>query len=101
MVQDCLRRDPAFARVLSASVGGTTVSEIALLRDSRVPFLLMHGAEERLIHQSFLEGLAKELPSVFGGRVEVIAGSGHTPSFEKPEAFSLVLLEFAHSVFKK
>jgi pimeloyl-ACP methyl ester carboxylesterase len=100
MIEDCLRRDPAFARVLASSVGTTTTSEISTLQTSKAPFLILHGGRERIVKLDFLEKLAKELPSVYMGKVQIVPTAGHTPQFESPQEFNKIMLDFAHSVFK-
>lgn len=99
MVTDCLRRDPVFASTLQSSLPSSTTSEIALLKSSAVPLLILHGSSERLVKVEFLEKLAKELPNVYKRQVVEIVGSGHTPSWEKPEEFGRAMAEFAESVF--
>jgi pimeloyl-ACP methyl ester carboxylesterase len=100
MIQDCLRRDPEFARVLASSVGTTALSEIATLKTSQTPFLIIHGDRERIVKLDFLEKLATELPSVYQGKVKIVPSAGHPPQFEAPEEFNRITLDFANSVFK-
>jgi pimeloyl-ACP methyl ester carboxylesterase len=56
-----------------------------------VPTLLVVGDGDRPELREQCERLARELPDA---RLETIAGAGHLPSLERPEALNGLLLRF-------
>ncbi|KAI9024231.1 Alpha/beta hydrolase [Hyaloraphidium curvatum] len=100
-VRDCLRRDPNFARVLSASIPTSEDDELAILASTKVPFLLMHGAKEKLVKSEFLESVVGGMPTAWQHRVVAIEGAGHSPMWERPTEFDAALLAFGADVFSK
>jgi pimeloyl-ACP methyl ester carboxylesterase len=60
-----------------------------------VPTLVLWGAEDRIFPPPFAHEFARLIP---GARVETIAGAGHVPHLEKPDAFAERLTAFAASV---
>jgi 3-oxoadipate enol-lactonase len=61
------------------------------LGELRLPTLVVVGDADRPELRSLAERLARELPDV---RLETIAGAGHLPSLEQPEALNRLLLDF-------
>ena len=55
------------------------------------PMLIVAGAEDALAGVTIAERLATLIPDT---RVEVIAGSGHTPQVERPAAVVRLLAPF-------
>jgi pimeloyl-ACP methyl ester carboxylesterase len=64
-----------------------------LLPRIRVPTLLLWGAEDRRSPVSVAEQMRAAIP---GARLEVMPGTGHVSSFERPEAFNRHVREFCH-----
>ena len=63
----------------------------ARLAEIDVPTLLVAGDRDRPELVELVRRLAAELPDA---RLETIAGSGHLPSLERPEALNALLLDF-------
>lgn len=63
----------------------------AMARRVDAPTLILAGGEDALAGVANAERLAALIP---GSRVEVIAGSGHTPQVERPAAVARVLAPF-------
>jgi pimeloyl-ACP methyl ester carboxylesterase len=61
------------------------------LHRATMPALLLRGASDGLVSQSYLEGYAKLLPNA---RTVVIAEAGHAPQLERPERFADAVLSF-------
>jgi pimeloyl-ACP methyl ester carboxylesterase len=61
------------------------------LHRATMPALLLRGASDGLVSQSYLEGYAKLLPNA---RTAVIAEAGHGPQVEQPERFADTVLSF-------
>lgn len=103
LIQDVLRRDPEFSRVLPMSIATSTVSELGLLRTTDKPFLLAHGQDERVINGEYLEKIAKagDLKTLFENKVQVFKKSGHTPQVEATADYNAVVGAFAKHVFGK
>jgi 3-oxoadipate enol-lactonase len=62
-----------------------------LLETIAVPTLVVGGAEDRLMPEADLRALGNAIP---GSQVEFVAGAGHLPPIERPEATTTVLRRF-------
>ena len=62
------------------------------MRDLKVPLAVLHGADEQLVNGRYFASL--RMPTLWGGVVQTIAGAGHTPQWEAPEAFDALLEAF-------
>jgi pimeloyl-ACP methyl ester carboxylesterase len=58
------------------------------------PTLLLWGAEDRIVTPAYGEGWRRAIPNA---RLELIAGAGHFPHWEQPEAFVDKLAGFVES----
>ncbi len=56
------------------------------------PTLLLRGAEDHIVTPAYGEGWRRAIP---GATLETIAGAGHFPHWEQPEAFAARLTAFA------
>lgn len=63
----------------------------SLLKTISVPVLVVSGADDRLIPPEQAGVLAAAIP---GARLEIVAGAGHLPPIEAPEALSRLLAGF-------
>jgi pimeloyl-ACP methyl ester carboxylesterase len=54
-----------------------------LYESVRVPVLIVHGEQDRLVPVSFSQAIAE----TFGWRLEVLPGAGHVPMLEVPDEF--------------
>ncbi len=61
------------------------------LKDYRVPTLVVGGSESRIIPPDVLRDAANHIP---GAEFIEIAGAGHAPPFEKPDAFNGMVLDY-------
>jgi pimeloyl-ACP methyl ester carboxylesterase len=64
---------------------------VAALARSRIPVLLIWGAEDRLFPLEHALRAHREIP---GSRLAVIDGAGHTPQAERPDEFNEALESF-------
>ena len=71
---------PAELRALSADV-----------RDARLPVLILHGTEDRIVPPSNSRALARSLPNA---TLVELDGCGHTPHEEAPERVQAAILDF-------
>lgn len=103
MVNDVLRRDPEFSRVLPTSIGTSDVSELDILGSTAKPFLLGHGSAERVIKGSYLHDIVRDgkVPTAWKGHVVEWAKAGHTPQIEDEEKYTEDIVDFAKEVFGK
>jgi pimeloyl-ACP methyl ester carboxylesterase len=76
----------AFARQERAIIG--RVDSRPRLGEIRVPTLVVAGREDQIMPLEWLEELARGIP---GARLEVIEGSGHISSIEKPQEVTRLL----------
>jgi pimeloyl-ACP methyl ester carboxylesterase len=76
----------AFARQERAIIG--RIDSRPRLGEIRVPALVVAGREDQIMPLEWLEELARGIP---GARLEVLEGSGHMSSIEKPEEVARLL----------
>ena len=67
------------------------IEEYEKLATVKMPKLLVWGSDDKTIPISEADHLTNLMPDM---QYEIIAGAGHVPSMEKPEAFNAVLLKF-------
>jgi pimeloyl-ACP methyl ester carboxylesterase len=77
--------------VLSFYDADPDVDVSGLLGRVRVPTLVVHGREDRIIPLAGAEYLSREIP---GARLHVFHGKGHLPVFTATDEFCRVLREF-------
>jgi 3-oxoadipate enol-lactonase len=84
------KNDP---RGLAAMLRGMAMRDSAedIAADITLPVLVIAGSEDPLVPAPERAAMAAAFPQ---GRLEVIEGSGHVPSLERPEELSARLLEF-------
>lgn len=63
-----------------------------------VPALLVEGARDKLLPRGWAAEIAAQIP---GGRSAVVAGAGHCPQIEQPEAVTELLLGFFADVSRR
>jgi 3-oxoadipate enol-lactonase len=66
----------------------------ARLGEIRVPVLILHGSEDRLVDPANADALAREIP---GARLEIIEGAGHAYHSEVPELADDLVLSFVRA----
>lgn len=66
-----------------------------LLRDIRVPVLLLAGAEDIITPPAELEAMDAVLQD---SRLAIVPGAGHVPPVEQPAEFNRTLLEFVEEI---
>jgi pimeloyl-ACP methyl ester carboxylesterase len=85
-----VKTDP---RVLYADLlAGQTFDGRGMLADIRVPTLVVHGADDKLITVESAESVARSIP---GARLEVIEQAGHIAQLEQATRFNELLMAFA------
>ncbi len=65
-----------------------------LLERVRIPALVVHGADDKIVGVETAEGVAR---AIAGARLEVLAAAGHMPQLEQAERFNALLAEFAEA----
>ncbi len=92
-VEDALRTDGRARAGLAASIApGGYRDEIAVVSDLEAPLAVLHGADEQLVNGAYFASLA--MPTLWRGAVQVIAGAGHAPQWETPQAFDALVAAF-------
>ena len=66
------------------------------MRNLKIPLAIVQGGEEQIVDLGYLQRLPA--PTLWRGKVQVIDGAGHATQWEKAEAFSNILDEFASSL---
>ena len=72
--------------------GGQGTITQAMLKDLKVPTLLIAGAADLSTPPSITRMIAAEIP---GSQVVVVPESGHSVYWERPDLFNRAVLEFA------
>lgn len=97
ILRDVRRTDPRVRDGLGkALASGGTPDERAVVEGLRIPLALFHGELDALVRLPYLRGI--RAPTLWRGAVQVIPGAGHSPHWERPEAFDRLLLEFLRSL---
>jgi pimeloyl-ACP methyl ester carboxylesterase len=92
-LEDVLRTDGRARSNLGASIApGGARDEVEVVRDLKVPLAVLHGVEEQLINGGYFASIA--MPTLWRGAVQVIPGAGHTPQWERAQAFDALLAAF-------
>lgn len=82
---------PAAGVIGGLEAMATRADSTALLADIDCPTLVVSGSEDTFTPPAELRALAAAIPH---SRLEVIPGSGHVCSFERPAAFNHIVSEF-------
>lgn len=95
--KDVRRTDPASREQLLFSVGTLNYTdEINIVQSIAAPLAILHGESDQGISLSYIEGL--NIQNLWGGKVHVIKGSGHTLQWESPHKFNRLLRAFVRDV---
>ena len=91
------RTDGRIRTVLQESVAaGTYTDELDLARTLGRPLAIIHGEQDLLVNDAYYSEI--ELPTLWRGAVQHIAGGGHTPQWETPDEFNRLLAAFVDEV---
>jgi pimeloyl-ACP methyl ester carboxylesterase len=94
---DFRNTDGAARGYLGANVRkGRFADEVEIVRHLNIPLAIVHGKVEQIVDLPYLQRL--EAPTLWRKEVQVIAGAGHAPQWEKAEEFDRILDAFAASL---
>ena len=92
-ITDMRRTDGRIRAAIGTSVAaGNYRDEIAIVGAMQTPLAVLHGIDEQLVALDYLQ--RQQMPSLWRGKVQVIAGAGHAPHWETPRAFDALIDEF-------
>jgi pimeloyl-ACP methyl ester carboxylesterase len=80
----------------ASAQAGRLADEVEIVRNLKIPLAIVQGGEEQIVDLGYLQRLSA--PTLWRGKVQVIDGAGHATQWEKAEAFSALLDEFASSL---
>jgi pimeloyl-ACP methyl ester carboxylesterase len=90
---DVRRADGRARAAVAGSIRpGGYKDEVDVVRTLTVPLAVLQGAEEQLVNGGYFATLA--MPTLWQGKVQVIAGAGHAPHWEQAAAFNALLTAF-------
>jgi pimeloyl-ACP methyl ester carboxylesterase len=90
---DIRRSDGRARAAIAASIRpGGYKDEVQVTANLRVPLAVVHGAQEQLVSGAYFDVVP--MPTLWRGAVQVIAGAGHAPHWETPDAFNALLADF-------
>ncbi len=93
-VEDALKADGmARAQIYASLDPSLTRDEVEVVEALKVPLAILHGTKETLINGDYFVTL--RMPTLWRGAVQRIAGAGHAPQWETPEAFDALIEAFA------
>jgi len=96
-INDYRKTDPAFRQALGhITMNAGWTDELANIQQWQVPVCVVSGEEERLVNTSYLN----QYPALWNQQVYRIRNAGHVINEESPDAFNILLLQFASAVFK-
>ena len=96
-VADIARTDGRARAIMAASIAPNGYQdEVEIVKNLKRPLAILHGEDEQLVSEPYISSL--EMPTLWRGAVQIVAGSGHTPQTEKPEAFNALLGAFVDEV---
>lgn len=94
---DFRNTDGAARGYLAANVQkGRIADEVEIVRNLKIPLAIVHGEEEQIVDLAYLQRL--EAPTLWRKQVQLIAGAGHAPQWEKAAEFDAILDAFAASI---
>lgn len=70
--------------------------EVEIVKTMPQALMVIHGAEEKLINGDYFASV--DMPTLWQDSVQIIAGAGHAPHWETPDAFASLLQAFAEDV---
>ena len=92
-VEDMRRADGRARAAVAGSIRpGGYQDEVEIVRTLRIPLAVVQGQGEQLCSLDYLQ--RTPMPTLWRGQVQVIAGAGHAPQWEQPEAFNALLAAF-------
>jgi pimeloyl-ACP methyl ester carboxylesterase len=77
-----------------AAMGGRQLNIDELMADLKLPVLVTHGAQDRLITLAGAKHTASIIP---GAKLSIYEGVGHAPFFEDPARFNAELAAFVRA----
>ncbi|WP_353644892.1 alpha/beta hydrolase [Mesorhizobium sp. WSM2239] len=103
--------DPAFLDMIRGADGrvrtnvfksmmlGEGVDQKRAVENATVPVAIVNGADDPFVRLNYIAGLS--YASLWDGRCHVIAGAGHTPFWQTPQAFNPLFYRFVRSVLER
>jgi pimeloyl-ACP methyl ester carboxylesterase len=88
-----IRTDGEARRCLfDSALRGVGTDQSATAAESDTPLCVVHGEREPFVRLDYLRALPYR--ALLNDRIHVIAGVGHAPHWEAPDAFNRILLDF-------
>lgn len=90
----CIRRTDVEARrwMFINALNGLGQDQCDAAERSDKPLCIVHGEQEPFVRLDYLRSL--NYRALWRGAVQVIAGAGHAPHWERPDAFNRILRDF-------
>jgi len=97
-IEAAVRRADGRARelMLRSALAPGAANQRRLIEETRVPTAVVTGEDEPFVNNAYLDRLA--WGNLWEQRVHRIAGSGHAPFYDRPQAFNALLSRFIESV---
>jgi pimeloyl-ACP methyl ester carboxylesterase len=70
--------------------------ELKAIEKINTPLAILHGEKDRCINLEYLKEI--KFPSLWRNEIQVIAGAGHSPQWEKSEVFNTLVEEFIDDI---
>ncbi len=75
-----------------ALMSGQTADEVAIIKNSNIPYAVLQGAGDKLINPNYFDFIGNDF--IWKQRFQTIENAGHCPQIENPAEFNRLLLHF-------
>lgn len=97
--EDVRRSDGRFRSALLNSLGTVGfIDEVQIVANLTQPLAVLHGGRERVVNGDYIASVP--MPTLWRGAVQTIAEAGHTPHWETPDQFDVLLGAFLRETAK-
>lgn len=79
-----------------SAITGNFKNEVEVVGGLNIPIAIIQGEKDQITNPAYLRKL--NIPTLWRGEIQIIPDAGHTPQWEQPEAFNLLLEEFIEEV---
>lgn len=95
---DDIRRGDGLCRASfsRSMLRGDGADQRLTVEQAPVPIAFVNGEHERIVRLPYLNGI--DCPMLWGGHSHLVGGAGHSPFFQRPDAFNALLARFAADV---
>jgi pimeloyl-ACP methyl ester carboxylesterase len=87
------------ARFVRSMMAGDGADQRRTMESTVMPVAMVAGVAEKIVRVSYLSSL--NYPMLWGDKVQMVEGAGHSPFWQNPDRFNLLLGRFAGEVAQR